>query len=105
MMAPDPCDTEELLCRAGRGDGSVRPRLLTRHWARLRRLVAGRIDRRMAGRVDPSDVVQEAVAQAARDLSGYLRDRPLPLYPWLRQFALQRLLQLRRHHIGARRRS
>src|SRR4051812_36665780 len=105
MDAPDPPDTEELLRQADRGDGAARLRLLTRHWARLRRTVAVRLDRRLAGRFDPSGVVQEAVVEAARDLSGYLRDRPLPLYPWLRQFALQRLLQLRRHHLVARRRS
>src|SRR6185369_2885618 len=79
--------------------------LLARHRSRLRQMVAVYLDRRLAARVDPSDVVQEALADAARGLSGYLRERPLPFYPWLRQFAWQRLLQLRRHHIHARRRS
>jgi RNA polymerase sigma-70 factor (ECF subfamily) len=68
-------------------------------------MVAIYLDRRLASRVDPSDVVQEALADAARGLSDYLRERPLPFYPWLRQFTWQRLQQLRRHHIHARRRS
>src|SRR3954451_16825908 len=36
---------------------------------------------------------------------GYLRRRPLPFYPWLRQFAWERLLKLHRHHIHTRKRS
>ena len=79
--------------------------LLDRYRDRLRRMVAVRMDRRLATRVDPSDVVQEALAEAARDLSGYLRDRPLPFYPWLRGVAWRRLVQLYRHHVVARRRS
>ena len=59
----------------------------------------------MAARIDPSDVVQEALADAAQELSDYLRDRPLPFYPWLRQFAWERLLQLHRRHLQAQRRS
>jgi RNA polymerase sigma-70 factor (ECF subfamily) len=68
-------------------------------------MVALRIDRRMTARVDPSDVVQEALADAAGSLSDYLKNRPLPFYPWLRQFAWERLLQLHRHHLQAKRRS
>jgi RNA polymerase sigma-70 factor (ECF subfamily) len=63
------------------------------------------MDRRLASRVDPSDVVQEALADADRDLSAYLRDRPLPFYPWLRGVAWRRLVQQYRHHVVARRRS
>jgi RNA polymerase sigma-70 factor (ECF subfamily) len=98
-------DELELLRAAGNGDGDACQRLLARHRNRLRQMVAVYLDRRMAARVDPSDVVQDAMADAARGLSGYLRERPLPFYPWLRQFARQRLLQLHRHHIEAQRRS
>jgi RNA polymerase sigma-70 factor (ECF subfamily) len=104
-MTTDAIDTEELLRTAGLGDEAARTQLLNRHRDRLRRMVAVRMDRRLAARVDPSDVVQEALAEAARDLSGYLRDRPLPFYPWLRQVAWRRLVQLYRHHVVARRRS
>src|SRR5262245_55398443 len=76
-------DTELLLQRAGRGDPSARAQLLDRYRGRLRQVVACRLDRRLAARVDPSDVVQEALADADRKLGGFLRDRPLPFYPWL----------------------
>jgi len=98
-------DTEELLQLAATGNRPARHELLVRHRGRLRQMVALRIDRRMAARVEPSDVVQEALADAAQSLSDYLKNRPLPFYPWLRQFAWERLLQLHRHHVGTKRRS
>jgi RNA polymerase sigma-70 factor, ECF subfamily len=104
-MIPSVTDTDELLRTASLGDEEARMQLLDRYRDRLRRMVAVRMDRRLASRVDPSDVVQEALAEAARDLSGYLRDRPLPFYPWLRGVAWKRLVQLYRHHVVARRRS
>jgi len=105
MTAAHQPDTEDLLDRAGAGDRSARQQLLARHRARLRQMVALRIDRRMAARVDPSDVVQEALADAAQSLSDYLKNRSLPFYPWLRQFAWERLIQLHRFHLQAKRRS
>jgi RNA polymerase sigma-70 factor (ECF subfamily) len=105
MMSPAPPDTQELLERSVRGDAVAREELLVRHRARLRRMVAVRLDRRLGARVDPSDVVQEALADAAAHLDDYLRDRPLPFYPWLRQFAWERLVKAHRRHIHAQRRS
>jgi RNA polymerase sigma-70 factor (ECF subfamily) len=102
--AGDP-DTEELLDRAGMGDRLARQELLARHRTRLRQMVELRIDRRMAARVDPSDVVQDALADAAGRLSEYLKTRPIPFYPWLRHFAWERLLQLHRFHLRSQRRS
>jgi RNA polymerase sigma-70 factor (ECF subfamily) len=98
-------DTEQLLQAAGEGDAEARGRLLERHRARLKRMVAIRFDRRLAARVDSSDVVQETLAEAARKLDSYLRDRPLAFYPWLRQIAQQRLIDAHRCHLVAARRS
>jgi RNA polymerase sigma-70 factor (ECF subfamily) len=98
-------DTDQLLDRASRGDGHARQQLLARHRARLRAMVAARLDRRLAARLDPSDVVQEALAEAARRLDDYLRQRPLPFYPWLRQLAWDRLVKEHRAHLGRAKRS
>src|SRR6476659_62441 len=98
-------DTDQLLDRASHGDGDARQRLLTRHRARLRAMVPARLDRRLAARLDPSDVVQEALAEAARRLDDYLRDRPLPFYPWLRQLAWDRLVKEHRAHLARGKRS
>ncbi len=78
---------------------------MARHRARLRQMVSLRLDPRLAARVDPSDVVQEALAAAYPRLDDYLRDTPLPFYPWLRQFAWDCLVQAHRRHVTARRRS
>jgi RNA polymerase sigma-70 factor (ECF subfamily) len=98
-------DTEEQLRRAQGGDPQARQELLARHRRRLERMVAMRLDRRLAARFDPSDVVQEALAEAAGKLSDYLRRRPLPFYPWLRQLAWERLATLHRRHVRAGKRS
>jgi RNA polymerase sigma-70 factor (ECF subfamily) len=68
-------------------------------------MVALRMDRRLAARLDPSDVVQETLAEADRRLDDYLARRPLPFYPWLRQLAWDRLVEQHRRHIRAVRRS
>jgi RNA polymerase sigma-70 factor (ECF subfamily) len=104
VTRPDP-DTTELLNRVRQGDAAARRRLLERHRPRLRRAVARRLDRRLAARVDPSDVVQDALAEADRRLDDYAARRPLPFYPWLRQLADERLVVLYRRHVQARRRS
>jgi RNA polymerase sigma-70 factor (ECF subfamily) len=98
-------ETRDLLDRTARGDAAARHDLLGYHRDRLRRMVAVRLDPRLAPRVDPSDIVQEALADAAGRLDDYLREPPLPFYPWLRQFAWERLVKAHRRHLHARRRS
>jgi len=105
MPNPSDPDTEALLTAAGRGDGLARGRLLERHQQRLKRMVAVRLDRRLAARVDPSDIVQDTLAKADRLLSDYVRARPLPFYPWLRQIAADRLADAHRRHLHAGKRS
>ena len=98
-------DTEELLQKAGEGDAAARDQLLARHRDRLRKMVACRFDRRLAARVDPSDVVQDVLTEANKKLDIYLRNRPLPFYPWLRHLAWERLALLHRRHVRAKKRS
>jgi RNA polymerase sigma-70 factor (ECF subfamily) len=66
-------------------------------------MVAVRLDRRIAARVDPSDIVQEALADAARRLDDYLRERPMAYYPWLRRLTWDRLDKAHRRHTARRR--
>jgi RNA polymerase sigma-70 factor, ECF subfamily len=98
-------DTDQLLERVRRNDRDARGRLLQRHRGRLRSLVALHMDPRLAARVDPSDVVQDALTEADRRLGDYARTQPLPFYPWLRGLALERLAQLYRTHVRAAKRS
>lgn len=105
MTKPPEPDTDYLVQQAAAGDRSARHQLLDRHRARLRHAVALRLDRRLAARLDPSDIVQETLAEAAAGLSDYLRQQPLPFYPWLRRLAGQKLIDAHRRHLQADRRS
>ncbi len=97
-------ETEELLRLAGAGDAGAIRRLIERHRGRLRRMVAARLDRRIAARVDASDVVQDALGEASGRLAGFVRDRPVPFYSWLRRLTLLRLSWSHRFHLGSRKR-
>jgi RNA polymerase sigma-70 factor (ECF subfamily) len=68
-------------------------------------MVVLRMDPRLATRIDPSDIVQETLAEADRRLDEYAAQPPLPFYPWLRQLAWDRLVAQHRRHVGAARRS
>jgi RNA polymerase sigma-70 factor (ECF subfamily) len=104
MTTSEP-DTDELLRQVEEGDRQARNDLFERHRDRLRKMVAWRLDRRLAARVDPSDVIQDVLAEADRKLARYLRDRPLPFYPWLRTLAWEHLAVLHRRHVKAGKRS
>jgi RNA polymerase sigma-70 factor (ECF subfamily) len=96
-------DTDLLVEKAAAGDELAREQLLEQYRQRLKRMVAIRLDRRFAARLDPSDVVQEALTEAAHRLDDYLRDRPMPYYPWLRRLVCDRLDKARRRHTAGRR--
>jgi RNA polymerase sigma-70 factor, ECF subfamily len=95
-----PSEAEALLRRAADGDPECWGTLWTLHAPRLRRLVAFRMDQRLQGRLDPSDVIQEACLEAWQHLADYLRDPDLPFFLWLRGIAGNKLRELHRHHLG-----
>ena len=81
---PDRSDTTHLVEQAVRGDQQAWGELLARHRDRLRRMVALRLDRRLQGRVDASDVIQEAMLEASRRLAEYRQNPTMPFFLWLR---------------------
>ena len=76
-MTTPPSDTDDLVRRARGGDGQALAALFVRYRQRLRQMVRLRLDRRLQGRLDPSDVLQEAYLDLASDLEAYLRDPKL----------------------------
>lgn len=98
-------DTNTLLTRVADGDASAANLLFDRFRPRIRKVVQIRIDDRVLGRFDPSDVVQEAFAQANQRICAFARDPKIPFYPWLRRIAIDRLLDLQRRHLDAARRT
>ncbi len=92
----------ELIRRASGGDPQAWADLLTAHRARLRRMVALRLDRRLKGRIDPSDVIQEAYVNASSGLAEYAARAEMPFFLWLRWLAGMKLNALHRKHLGCR---
>ncbi len=104
-IPPDSPETLALLQEARRGERSAFERLFARHRSALRRFIDLRLDRRVRGRLDPSDVVQETQMEAYRRLPDFLQRRPMPFHVWLRRTAYERLLKVRRQHVESAQRS
>ena len=94
-------DTSVLLDRASAGDPRALGELLLEHRDRLLRVVSFRMDRRLRGRIDPSDVVQDAYLEATTRFPDYVNDRKMPFFLWLRFLTVQKLCELHRRHLGA----
>lgn len=101
MADPSPSHdaTSKLVLQAANGDNEAWDRLLTEHRPRLRRMVSLRMDRRLQGRIDPSDVIQESLVDAAKRLPEYAQNPPLPFFLWLRFLTGQRLMEQHRRHL------
>src|SRR5262249_36620405 len=94
-------ETDQLLRRVSQGDRQEWGALLERHRQRLRRMIALRLDQRLQGRIDASDVIQETYLEASIRLEDYLRQPTMPFFLWLRFLTGQKLVELHRHHLGA----
>src|SRR5262249_40445197 len=101
-MAKDPSDTLHLVERLRQGDRQALTDLFQRHRDRLRRMVELRMDARLQGRVDASDVLQDAFLDAATYVDAFLRGSGLPPFLWLRLVVSQRLSMYHRRHLGTK---
>ncbi len=88
-----------LLVRLERGDEGARTELFTRNRDRLRRMIRLRLDRRLQGRIDSSDVLQETYLEVARRAGEYVAHPSMPPFLWLRFLTEQKLHALHRHHL------
>ena len=95
-------ETNKLLRRAADGDREAVAALFARHRDRLEQMVRLRLDRRMQGRIDPSDVLQEAYLEAARRVEEFAGEPTTSVYLWLRVLTGQKLVDLTRRHLGAK---
>jgi RNA polymerase sigma-70 factor (ECF subfamily) len=93
-------ENDERLQRAAQGDAGSWELLVAESQQRLRRLVAFRLDPRLQGRIDPSDVLQDVYLEAWQDLRSYLSEPAMPFLLWLRGIAGNKLRELHRHHLG-----
>jgi RNA polymerase sigma-70 factor (ECF subfamily) len=90
-----------LEARVRAGDELALAELFDRHRDRLKRMIKLRLDRRLQGRVDASDVLQEAYLDLSQRLPEFSREAKYPVFLWMRLVAGQRLGQVHRKHLGA----
>jgi RNA polymerase sigma-70 factor (ECF subfamily) len=102
MMTRDSNTTDELLRGAGDGDAEAVAGLFARFQDRLLRMVRLRLDRRLQGRIDPADVLQETYLVMAKRLPEYLERPNMPFFLWLRLLTGQKLIDIHRQHLGAK---
>jgi RNA polymerase sigma-70 factor (ECF subfamily) len=98
----DSAELQDGLRRLAAGDAQALADLFARYRDRLRRMVKLRLDRRLLGRIDASDVLQEAYLDAAKRAAEYAADPKMPFFLWLRFLTGQRLLMVHRQHLGAK---
>jgi RNA polymerase sigma-70 factor (ECF subfamily) len=104
MLMSDADDFVTLLRRAAAGDGRAAGELLAPYRDRLRRMVELRLDRRLRGRVDADDIVQETFLEAVRRLPAYAERLDMSFPVWVRFLAGQKLVDALRHHLGVQKR-
>jgi RNA polymerase sigma-70 factor, ECF subfamily len=97
--------TTSLIQRARDRDATAIGELLGKYRDRLHRFVNIRMDDRLRGRIDPSDVIQEACLAATRQMPAYFQQEDMPFYIWLRLIAAQKLIGLHRHHLHVKARN
>ena len=86
--------------RAVAGDEAAMAELFDEHRDRLKRMIELRLNRKLHGRVDASDVLQETYVDLAKQLKNYSEDPAIPFFIWLRRITVQRLIMVHRKHLG-----
>ena len=99
-MNIDEEEIDDLIRRATAGVESAMAELFHRHRDRLRRMVRLRLDPRLQGRVDPSDILQDAYVDLVEKLPDYKNRPGPPFLVWLRLVVGERLIRVHRHHLG-----
>jgi RNA polymerase sigma-70 factor (ECF subfamily) len=103
MPAEGESGIADLLERVRAGDQPALAELYAKHRDKLRRMVQLRLDHRLAGRVSPSDVLQEAYIDAVKRIDHYFEKPDQPFFGWLRLIVGQRLADVHREHLAQKR--
>src|SRR5437899_8761640 len=99
-MSGNAQNLDDLAQRLRAGDPAAAGELFAAHRERLKRMVRLRLDRRLQGRLDASDVLQEAFLDVQKKAADFAAKPDMPAYLWLRLITAERLLILHRHHLG-----
>jgi RNA polymerase sigma-70 factor (ECF subfamily) len=104
-MSEQNSELRTLLKRSAGQDTAAVGELFELYRERLRRMIHVRMDPRLQGRLDASDVLQEAFLEYARSLPEYVKKPEAPFYLWLRCLAERKLHALHRRHLGTHKRN
>lgn len=95
---------EQLLNRLRDGDNDAFTELFSLHRERLERIVRYRMDKRLTGRVDVDDVLQEAFVDGQNRIDN-LRNSPTSRFlVWMRVIVGQTMINIHRRHIASEKR-
>jgi len=93
-MFEQDAETVALVQRAAQGDQQALTELFDHYRSRLKKMVRLRLNRRLQGRGDDPDVLQDAYLEAARRLPDNIADPQAPFFLWLRRIASDKLLEV-----------
>ncbi|MEZ6065970.1 MAG: sigma-70 family RNA polymerase sigma factor [Planctomycetaceae bacterium] len=102
MRGASSSDDDPRAARVIEGDESALAEAYSDHRERLWRMVHFRLDRRLQGRVDADDVLQEAYLDAVKRIGHFAENQPISLFVWLRLIVGQTLIDVHRRHLGAK---
>ncbi|MBI3860563.1 MAG: sigma-70 family RNA polymerase sigma factor [Planctomycetia bacterium] len=99
-MPPAAGNPEELLCQAKSGREASLGALLELYRSYLGLLARVEIGRRLQGKVDASDLVQETFLEAHRNFARFEGTNERQFLNWMRQILAARVANLVRHYVG-----
>ncbi len=103
-VPPNADETTELIRRAVAGDRGAWSAIVGEHGPRLKRIVRLRLDPRLAGVVDPSDVLQDAYKLVLDRLPQYLEQPRIAFFLWLRYLVGDALSRVHRRQLRVKKR-
>jgi RNA polymerase sigma-70 factor (ECF subfamily) len=105
MLAPESTNLVEYIQAARAGDGQALGQLLELYRNYLGLLARLQVGRRLRGKADSSDLVQETFLAAQRTFAQFRGQTERELAEWLRQILASKLVDLARRYLGTARRN
>jgi RNA polymerase sigma-70 factor (ECF subfamily) len=99
MITGIDCADELFRLRTGRDQAVAE--LFSHYRSKLQRMIAFRLDRRIVGKVDADDILQDAFLETVRRIDDYLAQPSVPFFVWLRQITQQILTDTHRRYLNA----
>ena len=102
MTEPNSIDDE--IKALQQGGSQALADLYSKYRPQLERMVDFRMDRRLYGRVDAADILQDSYIEIARRVDSFLEDPTVSFFVWARQITWQTLMMSHRTHLGVQKR-